>query len=223
MLSRVRIIRYSSPIMNFRYRLKKFLILSAFGLALGASVAGISILSSRHGGDNGSAGMAAGIGGPFTLVNQDGKTVTDKDFRGRYMLIYFGFASCPAICPTELQKMADAMKALPDDMKPQVQPVFITVDPKRDTQQILKSYVGLFMPNLIGLTGSQEQIEAVKKAYHVYAVEVRSEGEAEDEYNVDHSSFIYLMGKDGKLLAMFRTADKADSIATRITELQGRD
>lgn len=214
--------RYSAPIMDFKYRLKRFFLLSAFGLALGGALAGISLTASRHGGGEG-AGMAAGIGGPFTLINQDGKTVTDQDFPGRYQLIYFGFASCPAICPTELQKMAEAMKELPPAIKTKVQPIFITVDPKRDTQEILKSYVALFMPELIGLTGNKDQIETAKKAFHVYSTEVREKGAAEDEYNVDHSSFIYLMGPDGKLLAMFKTADKAHDIALRIQELQGRD
>lgn len=202
--------------MSIKQRIQRFFILSAFGLTLGALIAGLSILSERHGGD-GSQVVATGIGGPFTLIDQDGKTVTEKDFAGKSLLIYFGFASCPAICPTELQKISLAYKALPADIQKNIQPIFITVDPERDTQSVLKGYVALFMPELIGLGGRVEQIDAVKKTFKVYAAKV-PEG---DDYTMDHSSFIYLMGPDGTLQALFKTADKADFITKRILEIRG--
>lgn len=207
--------------MSFKYRAKRFLILSALGLTLGAGVAGLSILMEQKGlGNKPPVPMVApNIGGAFTLINQDGKTVTDKDFANKYLLIYFGFASCPAICPTELQKITEAYQALPKPWQERIQPLFITIDPERDTPAILKNYVELFMPQLIGLTGSVEQIEAAKKAYKVYGAKV-PEG---DSYTMDHSSFIYFMGLGGKPLAMFKTADTADTIAKTIPTLDGLD
>ena len=118
--------------MSYTYRLKRFLIISALGLTLGAGIAGFSILMDQKGlGHKSPVPMVApNIGGAFTLVNQDGKTVTDKDFGNKYLLIYFGFASCPAICPTELQKITEAYQALPKPWQERVQPLFITIDPE---------------------------------------------------------------------------------------------
>lgn len=205
-------------VMSIKHRIIRFFILSAIGLALGAAIAGISILSEKQ--DKGSSSIVStGIGGPFTLVDQDGKTVTEKDFAGKYMLIYFGFTSCPAICPTELQKIAEVYKSLPKESQNRIQPVFISVDPERDTPKVLKNYVDLFMPELIGLTGSVEQIDAVKKAYKIYAGKV-PEG---DSYTMDHSSFIYFMGLDAQVIGIFKTSDKPADIKTRIMEMHGLD
>lgn len=201
-------------------RLKRFLILSAIGLSIGAGIAFFSApQSAQQAADEPMRMVAPNIGGPFTLVNQDGKTVTEQDFQGRYLLIYFGFASCPAICPTELQKMAEAYKALPKPWQERIQPIFITIDPERDTPAVLKNYVDLFMPNLIGLTGSVEQVEAVKKAYKVYGAKV-PEG---DTYTMDHSSFIYYMGLSGQVFAMYKASDTAEKIASEIPTFDGLD
>ncbi len=207
--------------MSIKYRAKRFLVLSVLGLTLGAGIAGLSILIEKKGVANQSNSpmVAPNIGGAFTLVDQEGKTVTDKDFANKYLMIYFGFASCPAICPTELQKMAEAYGALPKPWQERVQPMFITIDPERDTPAILKNYVELFMPQLLGLTGSVEQIEAVKKAYKVYGAKV-PEG---DSYTMDHSSFIYFMGLGGTPMAIFKTSDTADVIAKTIPTLDGLD
>lgn len=199
--------------MSIKQRMIRFFILSGLGLVLGAGIAGISILTEKHGND-GSSIVATGIGGAFTLIDQNGKTVTDKDFADKYKLIYFGFTSCPAICPTELQKISEAYKALPPEVQQKIQPIFITVDPERDTPEVLKNYVDLFMPELMGLTGTVEQIDAVKKSYKIYATKV-PEG---DTYTMDHSSFVYLMGIDGQVLSLFKAADKADFIKGRILE-----
>lgn len=148
--------------------------------------------------------VAAGqpdIGGPFTLVNGDGETVSAADFRGRYMLIYFGFTSCPDVCPTSLSVMTQALDRLaeeaPDKAK-QVVPVFITIDPARDDAETVGDYVGHFHPRMVGLTGSSEQIARAAEAYRVYY----KKAEAADggPYTMDHTSFIYLMGPDGEHL-----------------------
>lgn len=208
--------------MNLKNRLQRFVILSALGLTLGAGIAGISILLGKQGSENNSSPqvlVAPGIGGAFTLVNQDGKTVTEKDFANKYLLVYFGFGYCPAICPTELQKITEAYHALPKAWQERIQPIFITIDPERDTPEALKNYVSLFMPELIGLTGTQEQIDAVKKAYKVYATKV-PEGDA---YTMDHSSFIYFMNMNNEPMAMFKVSDSAEKIAKTIPTLDGLD
>jgi protein SCO1/2 len=142
------------------------------------------------------------VGGPFTLQDGDGREVTSRDFRGKYMLIYFGYSFCPDVCPTTLNEIADAL----DRLGPQadrVQPIFITVDPKRDTPSVVKQYAAAFSPRLVGLTGSPEQIAQVAKEYRVYFAEHRT-GPGPGDYTMDHSSIIYLMGPDGKFVAPIR-------------------
>ncbi len=202
--------------MNAKQRLIRFFTLSAVGLLIGGAIAGGSLLFQKNEQITPSRIVAKGIGGPFTLVDQNGKTVTDKDYAGQDKLIYFGFASCPAICPAELQKMADAYHQLPKDMQAKIQPIFITVDPERDTPDILKDYVDMFLPNMVGLSGTQAQVDAAISAYKVYAAKV-PEG---DGYTMDHSSFIYYQQARGEVVALFRTTDKADAMAQLIQEIQ---
>lgn len=153
------------------------------------------------------------FGGPFSLVDHNGKTVTDKDYADKFKLIYFGFTFCPAICPTELAKMTAALNALGEEAK-KIQPLFITVDPERDTVEKMKPYVALFHPSLVGLTGTPEQIKNTTKAYKIYAAKV--EDPSLSDYTVDHSSFIYLIAPDGRLLYIFKSSDDA-SVLERIT------
>jgi protein SCO1/2 len=173
---------------------------------------------------NGTAGEAGStvktsgqalVGGPFTLTDQTGKTVTDQDFRGKYMLIFFGFTFCPDVCPTELQIMAGAIDRL-GDKGADVVPVFVTVDPDRDTPEALARYVQQFHPRLVGLTGTHEQIAAIAKAYRVYYQKVKEEGAPDDSYTMDHSSVAYLMGPDGKFLAFFPPGVTPDQMAEKI-------
>lgn len=196
--------------MDFKKRLIRTLILSCLGLAIGAGIAGLSVFMDKP--SSGEMGMppiiATSMGGPYTLVDMDGKTRTDKDYAGLYKIIYFGFASCPAVCPTELQKIATAITALPPAQQKNIQPLFITIDPERDTPKILKSYVALFLPNMVGLTGSVAQIDAVKKAYKIYAAKV-PDG---DDYTMDHSSFIYVVAPSGQVVMIFKTGDNAEKI-----------
>lgn len=156
----------------------------------------------------------AAIGGPFELVDHNGRAVTQADFAGKFMLIFFGFTHCPDVCPTELQVMANAMDVLGSDGA-NVVPVFISVDPERDTPAQIKDYVAAFHPRLVGLTGTPDQIAAVAKAYKVYFAKQPSAG-APDEYQVDHTAFVYLMGPDGVLRSMFRSGASAEAIAAEI-------
>jgi cytochrome oxidase Cu insertion factor (SCO1/SenC/PrrC family) len=154
----------------------------------------------------------ASIGGPFTLVDQNGRTVTDADFRGRYMLIYFGFTSCPDVCPTELQVMAQAVDALGGKAQA-VRPMLITIDPERDTPEQLAGYVTMFHPDMAGLTGTPEQIAEAARAYRVYYAKAEQEG---GDYTMDHSSFIYLMGPDGAFLDVYPGGTPPERIAESI-------
>jgi protein SCO1/2 len=141
------------------------------------------------------------VGGPFTLTDQNGKRVTDQDFRGKYTLIFFGFTFCPDVCPSELQVMSAAL----DELGPvgeKIQPIFITIDPARDTPEAMKLYVSNFHPRLIGLTGSDADIAAVAKAYRVYYAKAK-DTENSPDYQMDHSTILYLIGPDGKFVKHF--------------------
>jgi protein SCO1/2 len=158
------------------------------------------------------------IGGPFTLVNQDGKTVTQKDFKGKLMLVFFGFTHCPDVCPTELQSIASAMDKLGPDAN-KVTPVFISVDPERDTVASIGDYVKAFGPRIVGLTGSPEQVAAAAKAYRVYFRKAdQEEGADAKNYSVDHSAFTYLMDGNGQYLTHFSFGVPADKMAERIRQ-----
>ncbi len=140
------------------------------------------------------------IGGAFSLVDGAGKRVTDRDFRGRLMLVFFGYAHCPDVCPTELQNMADVLDKLgPDAAK--VAPIFISVDPKRDTPAAIESYVKNFSPRIVGLTGEPAEVASAAKAYRVYFRKVGDE--ANGAYTVDHSAFVYLMDGEGHYVTHF--------------------
>jgi len=156
-----------------------------------------------------SAGRAL-VGGPFTLTDHNGRRVTEKDFLGRYMLVYFGYTWCPDVCPTELQVISAALDSMGEAAK-QIQPVFVTVDPARDTVAQMKEYVGSFHPSLVGLTGTDEEIEAVAKAYRVYYA--KADGGDAENYLVDHGSLIYLMGPDGQFVTHFTYGTDPEKLA----------
>jgi protein SCO1 len=144
------------------------------------------------------AQQAAAIGGPFKLTDQNGKTVTDQDLKGRPFLVFFGFTHCPDICPTTLFDVSEIMRALGKDAE-RVGALFITVDPERDTPAALKDYLSSFDPHLTGLTGSPEAIAAMTKAYRA---QVRKVVQA-DGYTMDHPVVVYLMDKEGRFVAPF--------------------
>jgi protein SCO1 len=153
------------------------------------------------------------IGGPFELVDQNGNTVTDQTFKGKLTLVYFGFTFCPDACPTALGVMSAALDKL-DVAADRVVPVFITVDPDRDTPPVMKDYVSNFHPRMVGLTGTPEQIAKVAKAYRVYYQ--KAAGTAPDDYVMDHTLLIYLMDGDGKYITHFGPDATPDQIAEEI-------
>lgn len=153
------------------------------------------------------------IGGPFELTDQNGSTVTDQTYRGKLMLIYFGFTFCPDACPTALGIMSAALDKL-DVAAERVVPMLITVDPERDTPQVLKEYVSNFHPRMVGLTGTPEQIAAVAKAYRVYYQ--KAAGATAGDYLMDHTLLIYLMDGEGKYVAHFGPQATPDEIAEEI-------
>src|SRR5690348_15747075 len=164
-------------------------ILAGAVLAAGIAFFALTIATPQNGGDEVGASSSAAIGGPFTLIDTSGKTITDRSYRGKWMLIYFGYTFCPDACPTALANMSAALKTLGNEAD-KVQPLFITVDAKRDTRQVLGDYLKSFDSRIIGLTGSKEQTAAAATAYRVYIG--TSPGKAKDDYLVDHSSFVYL-------------------------------
>ncbi|MGH6946070.1 MAG: SCO family protein [Kiloniellales bacterium] len=191
----------------------------ALALVAGLGMAGLLLWQTRHLGGSAeslavSTGGAVQIGGPFTLVDQDGKTVTQADFAGRYMLIYFGYTYCPDVCPTELAAMSQALDIL-EERDPtaaaQVTPIFITVDPQRDTVAAMADYATHFHPRLRALTGSPQQVAEAARAYRVYYQKTR-DPDASD-YLMDHSSFIYLMGPEGDYVSHFTFGTEPEKMA----------
>ena len=158
----------------------------------------------------------AAIGGPFSLISHLDKETSNDDFLGKHMLIYFGYSFCPDVCPLELQRMALALDMLEDEDidLDQLQPLFITIDPERDSAEILAQYVPLFHPRIMGLTGSAAEIAEAAGNYKVF---YRKADDTVD-YLMDHSSIIYLMGPQGKYLAHFTSFDSPEDIAARVQE-----
>jgi len=141
------------------------------------------------------------IGGAFTLVDANGNTVTEQDYRGKYTLVFFGFTHCPDICPTALLVVRNALDHLGKDAK-KIVPIFITIDPERDTPDVIGRYVKNFGDRVVGLTGTPEQIKKAADAYKVFYAKVEDK-ESGLGYVMDHSGFLYLMGPNGKYLAHY--------------------
>jgi protein SCO1 len=159
--------------------------------------------------------LASAIGGPFRLVDQDGKTITDADLKGKWSLVYFGYTHCPDACPTALNDIAIAL----DDLGPkraEVRPVFITVDPERDTPEVLKSYVTAFDAPILALTGTPQEVAQAAKGYRVYYAK---HPEAGGDYSMDHSSVIYVMDPQGRFTASFTQENSPEEIAERLKKL----
>jgi protein SCO1/2 len=184
---------------------------SSLFLLTAAMLAGCNAPAGAPAGDPPLAG--AKIGGPFTLTDQDGKTVRDSDFAGKYRLVYFGYSYCPDICPVDLQKLMRGLSAF-EKSDPargaRVAPMFITVDPERDTPAALKAFVSRYHPRLLGLTGTPEQIAAVAKAYVVTYNKVP--GSAPDRYLMAHSQLAFLMDPAGKPLALLPLDDPSTDV-----------
>ena len=178
-------------------------ILAAFVTGAFALTAGVMLLAPSE------QARPSSVGGPFQLVNQDGKTVSDADFRGKPLLVFFGFTHCPHICPTTLFEISEIFNRLGKDAE-KVSAIFVTVDPARDTPEKLKLYLSSFHQQISALSGSEAQVEAIKKAYFVYAKRVPLEGGG---YTMDHTSVVYLMDKQGKFVAPFNLKRDADAAA----------
>lgn len=162
----------------------------------------------------------AQLGGPFELVSMTGEPVTDKDYHGKFVLLYFGFTYCPDICPNELLKLGAALKAYEAENPdlPKIQPLFITVDPRRDTVAQCRAYCQDFHPRLQALTGTPEQIARITRAYRVYFNDVGVRDEDDDDYVVDHSIVMYFLGEDGEFIDFFPQLCEAPEIASRMAE-----
>jgi protein SCO1/2 len=188
-------------------RAVQILLIAAGFLAGVASIVLIVVLVSGR--DPVPSAGASVIGGPFSLVDQNGRTVTDQDLRGRPFLVFFGFTHCPDVCPTTLFELSEVLGKLgPDAGK--VSALFVTVDPERDTPAEMKDYLASFDPHLVGLTGDPAAIAAVAKEYRVYVKKVPLD---HGDYTMDHTALVYLMGKDGRFVAPFNLKRSTDDAA----------
>ena len=182
-----------------------------------ASMPGRGEIASGGGNVQPAGGDAWGsIGGPFTLVDDNGKTVTDEDFRGKWLLVYFGYTYCPDVCPTALARNGEAVDLVGDKGR-EVVPMLITVDPERDTPEKLKDYVHAFHLRMVGLTGTPDQIAKVAKEYRVFYMKV--EQTEAGAYLVDHSSLTYLIGPDGRFVQFFGHQASPQELADGLKKL----
>ena len=155
-----------------------------------------------------------GLGGPFTLVDQNGAVRTDQEFRGKLLFVTFGFAQCSTVCPLQMQRLTQALALAGPEVAHQVVPLFITVDPDHDSPEELRHFISAFDPSIIGLTGSHEAIGSVARAYHVHAVETSQDDAGGSA--ISHSDMEYLMGRDGKFLTLIMPGASAADIAARL-------
>jgi cytochrome oxidase Cu insertion factor (SCO1/SenC/PrrC family) len=188
-----------------------FVIASLFGCGLAAAADQLSAAQMM---DDLMYGRGS-VGGPFTLTDQTGKQRSDTEFRGKLMIVYFGYTYCPDVCPTDLMAITQALDALGPAAE-NVRPIFITIDPERDTK-VLADYVSAFHHSLVGLTGSPEEIRKVANAYKAFYVKVQDERGG--EYSIDHSGVIYLMGRNGEYLGFMPPQTNPD----RLTEVLRRN
>ena len=180
-------------------------------LILSAFLAGLVIFTGvfLYSTGNFGAGPASAIGGPFKLIDQNGKTITDADIKGRPFLVFFGYTRCPDVCPTTLFDVSEVMRALGKDAD-RTGALFITVDPERDTPGVIKDYLSSFDPHLRGATGDRAAVDAVEKAYRVYAKKVPTESGG---YTMDHTALVYLMDKQGRFVAPFSLKRRPEDAA----------
>jgi protein SCO1/2 len=190
----------------------KFRLVLPLSLLLGLSAAGCSNKPTEE-----PPLQGARIGGPFTLVDQNGRKVSEGDFAGRYRIVYFGYSHCPDVCPTDLQKIGEGLSQFEKsdpERAAKVQPIFITVDPERDNPASLKPWVAAFHPRLLGLSGTPQQIAAVTKAYGIFYQ--KQPVQPGGGYGVQHSQITYLMGPQGEPIALIPQDKDAAAIAGEI-------
>ena len=182
-------------------------------LALGAFVAGLVLFSAVlfivTGRSPAPIAMTSAVGGPFQLVDQNAKPITEQDLKGHPFLVFFGFTHCPDVCPTTLFEVSEIFRALGPEAK-DVRALFITVDPERDTPAVMKDYLSSFNPHLRGVTGDRAAIDAAEKSYRVYAKKVPTQS---GDYSMDHTALVYLMDKQGRFVAPFSLKRKPEEAA----------
>lgn len=186
-------------------------VLSAFLAGLVIFLAVFLYATGQFGGGAGGPGASA-IGGPFKLIDQNGKPITDADMKGRPFLVFFGYTHCPDVCPTTLFELSEVMRALGSDAD-RTSGLFITVDPERDTPAAMKDYLSSFDPHLRGATGDRKEIDAAEKAYRVYAKKVPTDN---GDYSMDHTALVYLMDKQGRFVAPFKLNRKPEEAAAEL-------
>lgn len=162
------------------------------------------------------------IGGAFALTDQAGARITDRDLKGKVLVVYFGFTHCPDVCPTALTTIGAALKQLAPADRREVVPVFITLDPERDTPEVMKDYVEGFIPGGVGLTGTQEEIAEIAREYRIAYQKVADPSSALP-YTIDHASIVYVMGRDGKYFAHFTKDMTVDELAETLTQAVRKD
>jgi protein SCO1/2 len=189
-------------------------------VCLVAGLGAIDVYLLYHGVDDAAGSSPSpnvSVGGPFALQDGDGKTVTDQTYRGKWELVFFGYTFCPDVCPTTLSAVADALEKL-GPLASQVQPLFITVDPKRDTPEVIGAYVKNFDPRIVGLTGSPEAVGAAAKQYQVYYAPQKT-GDGPDDYLMDHSAALYLMNPQGGFVRIFGSNVTGDQLVDKLRPL----
>lgn len=154
------------------------------------------------------------VGGPFSLVDQDGKPITEADMKGKPFLVFFGFTHCPDICPTKLFEMSQVLNIVEKD-KPEIAALFVSVDPERDTPEVLKRYLSSFNPRIKGLTGDQAAVDGMVKAYRAYAKKVPLE---DGTYTMDHTSIVYLMNEQGEFVTSLNMTKRDSEIAEEVVQ-----
>ncbi|KAJ3092996.1 Cu-binding protein [Quaeritorhiza haematococci] len=167
------------------------------------------------------------VGGPFSLVDHDGRPVTDMDYRGKYLLLYFGYTFCPDVCPEELEKMAIVVNNLQEQKgwgEETIVPIFISCDPKRDSIESIKEYVKEFHPRFIGMTGTHQQIKRVARAYRMYySAPPRAADDDDTDYLVDHSIFYYLVDPQGQYVSHFGRQETAESVTAKLVDIIAKE
>lgn len=188
------------------------LIVPIICLILGVALLGATaFITLRQTGGGVGAPQPAAIGGPFALIGKDGKAITDRDMLGKPFLVFFGYTHCPDVCPTTLFDITETFKALGPDKK--IGGLFVTVDPERDTPEVLKDYLSNFDPRIEAGTGPRESIDRVMKTYRVFARKVSGEG---GEYTMDHSAIVYLMDKQGRFVTALNTQKTPQELAKEL-------
>ena len=184
-------------------------------LVLGAFVAGLVLFTTVvfivTGRSPAPIALPSAVGGPFNLVDQNSKPITDQDMKGRPFLVFFGFTHCPDVCPTTLFEVSEIFRALGPDAK-NVRAMFVTVDPERDTPAVMKDYLASFDPRITGATGDVEAVTAAEKSYRVYAKKVPTDS----GYTMDHTAIVYLMSKDGRFVAPFNMKRRPEEAAAEL-------